>query len=152
VSLITTTPHLYVFSLALALPLRINNPLNLLTCFGQPTRLKLNKWVRCLCSWTSASHMSVGEVVMPSPLKQAVTDKKRQYRVDLNNRPPHAISFMAAVPGTTGHLHCELVCLLFLRVSLRGGAIQQIYCFLLQHFLFCLFVLSLSFLFLSLTP
>ena len=46
---------------------------------------------------------------------QERANKIRQYRPDYNNRPSHTISFMSAVTSTTGHLHCELVCLVFLQ-------------------------------------
>ena len=49
------------------------------------------------------------------PLNETVTDKIRQYRADYDNRPSTAISFMPAIPITSGRLHCEFVRLLFLQ-------------------------------------
>ena len=37
------------------------------------------------------------------------------YRVDYNNRPSHPITFMETIPNTSGCLHGEFVCLLFLQ-------------------------------------
>ena len=37
-----------------------------------------------------------------------------KYRTDYYNRPSNVISFMSVVPGTSDHLHCEFVLLLFL--------------------------------------
>ena len=41
--------------------------------------------------------------------------KIRKYR-DYNNNPPNSISFIPAIVSTSGSLHSELVCLLFLQV------------------------------------
>ena len=48
-------------------------------------------------------------------LNETVTDKIRKYRADYNNNPPNAISFMTAIASTSGRLHSEFVCLLFLQ-------------------------------------
>jgi hypothetical protein len=40
-------------------------------------------------------------------LNEDVVDKIRQYHVDYNNRPPNTISFMTAIPSTSGSLHSE---------------------------------------------
>ena len=48
-------------------------------------------------------------------LNEAAADKIRKYRADYNNNPPNAISFMTAIPSTSGRLHSEFVCLLFLQ-------------------------------------
>ena len=48
-------------------------------------------------------------------LKETVTDKIRQYHTDYNNRPSNPISFIPAIPSTSGSLHSELVLLLFLQ-------------------------------------
>ena len=48
-------------------------------------------------------------------LKEDAADKIRQYRADYNNRPSNTISFMTAIASTSGRLHSELVCLLFLQ-------------------------------------
>ena len=74
-------------------------------------------------------HTTVGEVAlnsginghlhypadMDSTLNEAAADKILQYRADYNNRPSHAISFMSAIDSTSGRLHGEFVCLLFLQ-------------------------------------
>jgi hypothetical protein len=39
----------------------------------------------------------------------------RKYRTDYNKKPPVAISFMSTVVSTSGSLHSEFVCLLFLQ-------------------------------------
>ena len=49
-------------------------------------------------------------------LNEVATDKIRAYRTEYNNRPSNAISFMTAIPSTSGCLHYEFVCLLFLQV------------------------------------
>ena len=43
------------------------------------------------------------------PLNQDSFDMIRDYGVDYNNRPSNSISFIPAVPRTSGGLHCELV-------------------------------------------
>ncbi len=48
-------------------------------------------------------------------LNEAVTDKIRKYRADYNNNPPNAISFIPAIASTSGRIHSEFVCLLFLQ-------------------------------------
>jgi hypothetical protein len=48
-------------------------------------------------------------------LNDTATDKIRKYRVDYNNRPPSAVSFMTAITSTSGRLHSEFVRLLFLQ-------------------------------------
>ena len=48
-------------------------------------------------------------------LNETAADKVLQYRTDYNNRPSHVIYFMSAIVSTSGHLHCEFVCLLFLQ-------------------------------------
>ncbi len=48
-------------------------------------------------------------------LNDAAADKIRKYRVDYNNRPPSAVSFMPAIASTSGRLHSEFVRLLFLQ-------------------------------------
>jgi hypothetical protein len=48
-------------------------------------------------------------------LNDAAVDKIRKYRVDYNNRPPSAVSFMTAIASTSGRLHSEFVRLLFLQ-------------------------------------
>jgi hypothetical protein len=46
---------------------------------------------------------------------QVSPDKIRQYHSDYNNRPSNSISFMSDITSTSGSLHSELVCLLFLQ-------------------------------------
>ena len=41
--------------------------------------------------------------------------KIRKYRADYNNRTPSVVSFMPAIPSTSGRLHSEFVRLLFLQ-------------------------------------
>ena len=78
-------------------------------------------------SWIPASRTSDGDVFLtpndnlhyplPSdidnPLNEDAVGKIRKYRADHSKRPSDSISFMTAVANTTGHLHCELVHILF---------------------------------------
>jgi hypothetical protein len=48
-------------------------------------------------------------------LNETVTDKIRKYRVDYNNNPTSAVSFMPAIASTSGRLHSEFIRLLFLQ-------------------------------------
>ncbi len=48
-------------------------------------------------------------------LNEAATDKIRKYHTDYNNNPPSCISFMSTIPSTSGRLHSDFVCLLFLQ-------------------------------------
>ena len=48
-------------------------------------------------------------------LNEVVVDKIRKYRDDYNNNPPNAIFFMSPITNTSGRLHSEFVCLLFLQ-------------------------------------
>jgi hypothetical protein len=48
-------------------------------------------------------------------LNEDADDKIRKYRTDYNNNPPNAISFMSSIVCTSGRLHSEFVCLLFLQ-------------------------------------
>ena len=70
--------------------------------------------------WGSSSDPSInGHLHYPNdldrPLNEDVADKIRSYRVDYTNRPSNAISFMSAITSTSGRLHSEFVCLLFLQ-------------------------------------
>ena len=80
--------------------------------------------------------MSVGEVALtlvlmdtqlhyPSdldgPLNETAADNIRQYPVDYNNRPSNAISFMSDIAMTSGHLHCEFVCVSFIFADSSGN-------------------------------
>jgi hypothetical protein len=60
-----------------------------------------------------------GHLNYPKNLDQsfndAASDKIQKYRVDYNNRPPSVVSFMSAIPSTSGRLHSEFVRLLFLQ-------------------------------------
>jgi hypothetical protein len=49
------------------------------------------------------------------PLNEATADKIRKYCADYNYNPPNSISFMPAIATTSGRLHSEFVCLLFLQ-------------------------------------
>ena len=71
--------------------------------------------------WGSNSDPSInGHLHYPNdvdgPLNEAAVDKIRAYRADYNNRPSNAISFMPAIASTSGRLHSEFVCLLFLKL------------------------------------
>ncbi len=48
-------------------------------------------------------------------LNEDASDKIRKYRTDYNNNPPNTISFMFPIPSTSGRLHSEFLCLLFLQ-------------------------------------
>ena len=48
-------------------------------------------------------------------LNEAAADKIRKYRADYNN-PPSSVAFMPTISSTSGRLHSEFVCLLFLQV------------------------------------
>jgi hypothetical protein len=60
-----------------------------------------------------------GHLKYPNNLDQSLNDtaadKIRKYRSDYNNRPPSEVSFMPAIPSTSGRLHSEFVRLLFLQ-------------------------------------
>ncbi len=66
---------------------------------------------------SSADPTLNGHLKYPNNLDQslndAAADKIRKYRPDYNNRPPSAVSFMTAIPSTSGRLHSEFVRLLF---------------------------------------
>ena len=47
-------------------------------------------------------------------LNETVVDK-RKYRADYNNNPPSSVVFMPTIASTSGRLHSEFVCLLFLQ-------------------------------------
>jgi hypothetical protein len=68
---------------------------------------------------SSADPTLNGHLKYPNNLDQslndAAADKIRKYRADYNNRPPSAVSFMTAIPSTSGRLHSEFVRLLFLQ-------------------------------------
>ena len=68
--------------------------------------------------WGSSSDPSInGHLHYPNDidrsLNEAAADKIRKYHTDYN--PPNDISFMSAIASTSGRLHCEFVCLLFLQ-------------------------------------
>ncbi len=48
-------------------------------------------------------------------LNEVTTDTIKKYRVDYNNNPPDSISFITAVVSTSGRIHSDFVCLLFLQ-------------------------------------
>jgi hypothetical protein len=68
---------------------------------------------------SSADPTLNGHLKYPNNLDQslndAAADKIRKYRVDYNNRPPSAVSFMTPMVGTSDRLHSEFVRLLFLQ-------------------------------------
>ncbi len=49
------------------------------------------------------------------PLNETVVDKIRKYYSEYNNSPFNAISFIPVITSTSGRLHSEFVCLLFLQ-------------------------------------
>ena len=70
--------------------------------------------------WGSSSDPSInGHLHYPydidRSLNEAATDKIRKDRADYNNNPPSCVSFMPAITSTSGRLHSEFVCLLFLQ-------------------------------------
>jgi hypothetical protein len=68
---------------------------------------------------SSADPTLNGHLKYPNNLDQSLndvaSDKIRKYRTDYNNRPSSAVSFMPAIPSTSGRLHSEFVRLLFLQ-------------------------------------
>ncbi len=86
---------------------------------------------RCHWCWTSGcltTELGVvlstdptlnGHLKYPNNLDQSLNDttadKIRKNRADYNNRPPSVVSFMSAIPSTSGRLHSEFVRLLFLQ-------------------------------------
>jgi hypothetical protein len=68
---------------------------------------------------SSADPTLNGHLKYPNNLDQSLNDvtddKIRKYRADYNNRPPSVVSFMTAIPSTSGRLHSEFVRLLFLQ-------------------------------------
>ena len=52
---------------------------------------------------------------MDRSLNKTATDKIRKYRVDYNDNPPDSISFIPDIVSTSGRLHSEFVCLIFLQ-------------------------------------
>ena len=48
-------------------------------------------------------------------LNDTAADKIRKHRVDYNNNPPSAVSFMPVIGSTSGRLHSEFIRLLFLQ-------------------------------------
>ena len=70
--------------------------------------------------WGSNSNPSLnGHLHYPDDidrtLNEVAADKVLKYRADYNNRPSHVIAFMTAIASTSGRLHGEFVCLLFLQ-------------------------------------
>jgi hypothetical protein len=47
-------------------------------------------------------------------INEAPADKIRKYHTDYNNNPPSVVSFIPAIPSTSGRLHSEFIRLLFL--------------------------------------
>ena len=48
-------------------------------------------------------------------LNDTAADKIRKYRADYNNNPPSVVSFMSAIPSTSGRLHNEFIRILSLQ-------------------------------------
>ena len=70
--------------------------------------------------WGSSSNPSLdGHLHYPSDidrtLNEAAADKILQYRADYNDCPTHSIPCIPVITSTTGCLHGEFVCLLFLQ-------------------------------------
>ena len=70
--------------------------------------------------WGSISDPSInGHLHYPDDidrsLNEAVDDKIRKYRADYNNNPTSSVAFMPTIASTSGRLHSEFVCLLFLQ-------------------------------------
>ena len=70
--------------------------------------------------WGSSSDPSINghlyyPVDMDRSLNVAAADKIRIYRDDYHHNPPSCVSFMTDIPSTSGSLHSEFVCLLFLQ-------------------------------------
>ena len=70
--------------------------------------------------WGSSSDPSInGHLHYPNDidrsLNEAAADKIRKYRADYNNNPPSSVAFMPIIASTSGRLHSEFVCLLFLQ-------------------------------------
>ncbi len=49
-------------------------------------------------------------------LNENVEDKIRKYHTEYNNNPPNVISFIQTITSTSGSVHSEFVCLLFLQL------------------------------------
>jgi hypothetical protein len=68
---------------------------------------------------SSADPTLNGHLKYPNNLDQSLIDtaaeKIRKYRADYNNRPPSVVSFIPAIPSTSGRLQSEIVRLLFLQ-------------------------------------
>ena len=70
--------------------------------------------------WGSCSNPSLnGHLHYPADinrtLNEVVVVKVLQYRADYNNHPSHVIALMSVIGSTSGCLHGEFVCLLFLQ-------------------------------------
>jgi hypothetical protein len=52
---------------------------------------------------------------MDRSLNESATDKIRKYHADYNNNPPSSVAFIPTIASTSGRLHSEFVCLLFLQ-------------------------------------
>ncbi len=48
-------------------------------------------------------------------LNETATDKIRKYHPDYNNNPPSSVAFIPIIASTSGRIHSEFVCLLFLQ-------------------------------------
>ena len=65
---------------------------------------------------SSSDHSLNGNLHYPNDIdrsiNEAAADKIRKYHTDYNNNPPSVVSFMSAIPSTSGRLHSEFVRLL----------------------------------------
>ena len=68
---------------------------------------------------SSSDHSINGHLRYPNdlvgPLNETDVDKIHQYHTDYNSRPSNVIFFMSDIPSTSGRIHCDLVCLVFLQ-------------------------------------
>ncbi len=70
--------------------------------------------------WGSTSDPSInGHLHYPNDIDRSLnedaSDKIRKYRPDYYNNPPSSVAFMSTIVSTSGRLHSEFVCLLFLQ-------------------------------------
>jgi hypothetical protein len=74
---------------------------------------------------SSADPTLNGHLKYPNNLDQslidAAADKIRKYRADYNNRPPSAVSFMTAIPSTSGSAQTTSGMFQFRRVAFSSG-------------------------------
>jgi hypothetical protein len=82
------------------------------------------------CFWSSSNSRLQGGLHyraaadIDEPLNETAADKLRDHRADYNNRPFKSISVIPAIASTSGRLHCELVCNLFLQTHRETACLQ----------------------------